>query len=315
MINNYLISIIVPMYFEEEVAKECYYRLKTLMIKNNINYEFIFINDGSKDNTINILEELSKHDKNLKIIDFSRNFGHQNAVTAGIFNCSGDVAVIMDADLQDPPELILPMIKKWKEGFNVVYGKRTTRKGENFFKLLTAKYFYKFLNYMSDISIPKDTGDFRLIDRKVINEFKKMKEKNRFIRGMISWIGFKQTYIEYKRQERFAGKTKYPLKNMLKLAEDGIISFSSKPLKIITHLGSLIFSLSILLFIYIIIYKLCLKNTLSFNVIIIFILFLFTGIQLLSLGILGMYTKRIYDESQERPPYIIKKKINFKDNN
>ena len=230
--NRKKLSVIVPMYYEEEVAYEFYNRLKNVVQKIDFNYEIIFINDGSKDNTLMILKSISNEDSNVRIIDFSRNFGHQVAVTAGILNCEGDLAVVIDADLQDPPELIVDMIEKWEKGFDVVYAKRKTRKGESKFKLVTAKYFYKILSNLADIEIPRDTGDFRLIDKKVIESFKKMPEKNRFIRGMISWVGFKQTFVEYNRDERFAGETKYPLKKMIKFATDGIISFSSKPLKV-----------------------------------------------------------------------------------
>ena len=183
-----LISVVVPMYFEEEVAQECYNRLKSVMLQNNINYEFVFVNDGSTDRTMEILSEIAANDYRTKIVNFARNFGHQVAVTAGIAAAKGDAIVIIDADLQDPPEVIPELIAKWEEGYEVVYAKRKQRKGETWFKLLTAKYFYKFLNYMSDIDIPKDTGDFRIIDRKIADVFNQMTERNRFIRGMMSWL-------------------------------------------------------------------------------------------------------------------------------
>jgi polyisoprenyl-phosphate glycosyltransferase len=229
MDQNNLISIVIPMYYEQEVAGECYKRVKRVMLENNLKHELIFVNDGSKDRTIDILESIAAEDPCVKIIDFSRNFGHQIAVTAGVNYSLGDMVVIIDADLQDPPELIVDMIDKWHQGYDIVYAKRKKRKGETWFKLTTAKYFYRFLSFMSDVDIPKDTGDFRLMDRKVVESFKAMPERNRFVRGMISWIGFNQTYIEYERDERFAGETKYPLKKMIKFASDGIIAFSSKP--------------------------------------------------------------------------------------
>lgn len=220
------ISVIIPMYYEEEVAEECYKRM-TFVLQNieNYDYEIICINDGSKDKTLTILENLAIKDKRLKVLSFSRNFGHQCAVTAGLKFVTGDVIVIIDADLQDPPELIPEMLKLWEAGNDVIYGKRKTRDGESVFKLFTAKMFYKTLNALSDVEIPKDTGDFRLVDRKVVDTINSLPEHNKFLRGLFSWVGYKQIPFQYERKERFAGKTKYPLKKMLKLASDGIISF------------------------------------------------------------------------------------------
>ncbi len=311
MNNRKKLSVIVPMYYEEEVAYEFYNRLKNVVKKIDFNYEIIFVNDGSKDNTLMILKGIANEDLNVRIIDFSRNFGHQVAVTAGILNCKGDLAVVIDADLQYPPELIIDMIKEWEKGFDVVYAKRKTRKGESKFKLVTAKYFYKILSNLADIDIPKDTGDFRLIDKKVIESFKEMPERNRFIRGMISWVGFKQTFVEYNRDERFAGETKYPLKKMIKFATDGIISFSSKPLKVMSSLGILTLVVSFLILLYSIISKLY-GNTSSGWTSIMCVLVFFSGVQLLSLGIIGEYIARIYDESKNRPLYLVNEKVNFK---
>ncbi|MFT4414455.1 glycosyltransferase family 2 protein [Fredinandcohnia humi] len=308
---NELISIVVPMYYEEQVAQECYNRLKSVMTEHNINHEFIFINDGSQDKTMDILRKLAADDFCVKVIDFARNFGHQNAVTAGIDFAKGDAIVIIDADLQDPPELIPQLIQKWKEGYQVVYAKRKARKGETFFKLVTARYFYRFLNNMSDIEIPKDTGDFRIIDKKVAGVFKRMTERNRFIRGMISWVGFNQTYIEYERDERFAGETKYPLKKMLKFASDGIFAFSSKPLRLVTNLGLLTVLISIGLLLYSIIVKIIGYNIEAGWASIMVAISFFSGIQLLSLGIIGQYIARIYDESKNRPMYIVKEQLNM----
>lgn len=308
---NELISIVVPMYFEEEVAQVCYNRLKKVVDDYKINYEFVFVNDGSTDRTIDILKDIAEKDPRSKVINFSRNFGHQNAVTAGLDYASGDAIVIIDADLQDPPELIPQMIDKWREGYEVVYGKRKTRKGETFFKLITAKYFYRFLNYMSDIDIPKDTGDFRIIDRKVADVFIKLTERNRFIRGMISWVGFRQTYIEYERDERFAGETKYPLKKMIKFAADGIFAFSSKPLRIVTGFGLFTVLISICLLLYSIIVKVVGYNIQAGWTSLIVAISFFSGIQLLALGIIGQYIARIYDESKNRPVYIVKETMNI----
>lgn len=306
-----LISVVVPMYFEEEVAQECYNRLKSVMLQNDINYEFVFVNDGSTDRTIEILSEIAANDYRTKIVNFARNFGHQIAVTAGIAAAKGDAIVIIDADLQDPPEVIPELIAKWEEGYEVVYAKRKQRKGETWFKLLTAKYFYKFLNYMSDIDIPKDTGDFRIIDRKVADVFNQMTERNRFIRGMMSWVGFRQTYVEYERDERFAGETKYPLKKMIKFASDGIIAFSTKPLRIVMTLGLLSVLISIIVLLYTITVKIIGTGTQTGWASIMVAITFFSGIQLLGLGIVGQYIARIYDESKNRPIYIVKETINI----
>ena len=310
-----LLSIVVPMYFEEEVAQECYNRLTAVMNNNNYNYELVFVNDGSTDRTLEILEQITIKDNRVKVINFARNFGHQIAVTAGIDYAKGDAIVVIDADLQDPPEVIPDLVNKWLEGYDIVYAKRKKRKGETWFKLLTAKYFYKFLNYMSDIEIPKDTGDFRIIDRKVADVFRKMTERNRFVRGMFSWIGFSQTYIEYERDERFAGETKYPLKKMIKFASDGIIAFSSKPLRIVMALGSTAVLISILLLIYSILVRLFGHEVQPGWASIMVAITFFSGIQLLGLGIVGQYIARIYDESKNRPIYIVKDEYNIQEAN
>ncbi len=258
------ISIVIPMYNEHEIANMCYKRINEVIKQlNNYEYEIIFINDGSKDNTQLILEEIAKEDKNVKILSFSRNFGHQAAVTAGIKYVTGDAIVIMDADLQDPPELIPDMLKLWEDGNEVIYGKRKARKGESLFKLMTAKMFYNTLNALSDVDIPKDTGDFRLVDRKVVDTINNLPEHNKFLRGLFSWVGYKQYAYEYERQERKAGKTKYPLKKMLKLASDGIVSFSTKPLKIVGGLGIITIIISIIILIYSLISYACNLNQLT----------------------------------------------------
>jgi len=308
------VSIVIPMYYEEEVANECYEKVSEVLkgIGDKYDYEIIFVNDGSKDKTLEILEEISKKDEKAKIISFSRNFGHQAAVTAGLREVTGDAIVIIDADLQDPPELIPQMLELWEQGNEVIYGKRKTRKGESAFKLLTAKMFYKTLNALSDVEIPKDTGDFRLVDRKVVDVINSLPEHNKFLRGLFSWVGFKQKAYEYERQERFAGKTKYPLKKMLKLASDGIISFSSKPIKLVGALGIISIIISIIILIYALISYIFQLNNLSagWTSIMVAITF-FAGVQLLSLWIISEYIGRIYDEAKGRPQYIIDKKINF----
>ncbi|WGG45389.1 glycosyltransferase family 2 protein [Rossellomorea sp. DA94] len=308
-----LISVVIPMYYEEEVAQECYDRLKRVMQENKIRYEFIFVNDGSTDRTLDILNDIANRDSQAKIVNFARNFGHQTAVTAGVDFAEGDAIVIIDADLQDPPEVIPDLIAKWKEGYEIVYAKRKKRSGETKFKLLTAKYFYKFLNYMSDIDIPKDTGDFRIIDRKAADVFKSMTERNRFVRGMFSWVGFNQTFIEYERDERFAGETKYPLKKMIKFASDGIIAFSTKPLKIVMTLGFFSVLVSFLVLVYAIGIKLFGQGVETGWASIMVAITFFSGVQLLGMGIVGEYIARIYDESKNRPIYIVKETVNMKE--
>lgn len=306
------ISVVIPMYYEEEVAEECYKRM-TGVLKGieNYEYEIIFVNDGSKDKTLSILEEIASKDKNVKVISFARNFGHQCAVTAGLQYVTGDAIVIIDADLQDPPELIPEMLKLWEQGNEVIYGKRKTRDGESKFKLLTAKMFYNTLNALSDVDIPKDTGDFRLVDRKVVDVINSLPEHNKFLRGLFSWVGFEQKAFEYERKERFAGKTKYPLKKMLKLASDGIIGFSTKPLKFVGGLGIFAIVVSILILLYSILSFAFKWNNLTagWTSIMVATTF-FSGTILISLWMIGEYIARIYDESKARPQYIIKKKIN-----
>ncbi len=307
------ISVVIPMYYEEEVAEECYKRM-TGVLKGieNYEYEIIFVNDGSKDKTLSILERIANEDKKVKVISFSRNFGHQCAVTAGLQYVTGDAIVIIDADLQDPPELIPEMLKLWEEGNEVIYGKRKTREGESKFKLLTAKMFYNTLNVLSDVDIPKDTGDFRLVDRKVVDVINSLPEHNKFLRGLFSWVGFEQKAFEYERKERFAGKTKYPLKKMLKLASDGIIGFSTKPLKIVEGLGIFSIIMSFIILIYSLLsYAFSWHNlTAGWTSIMVTLTFL-GGSILVSLGMIGEYIARIYDESKGRPQYIIDKKINI----
>lgn len=309
------ISVVIPMYYEEEVVDICYKRVVNNLKKlsDKYNYEIIFINDGSKDSTLEILKKIASNDDNVKIISFSRNFGHQAAVTAGIRNVTGDAVIIMDADLQDPPELFEGMIEKWEDGYEVVYGKRKTREGESIFKLLTARMFYNTLNKLSEIEIPKDTGDFRLVDRKVIDVIATLPEHNKFLRGLFSWVGFNQYAYEYNRVNRVAGKTKYPFKKMFKLATDGILSFSAKPLKIVGAIGIFSVIVSIIILIYSIVSYMFKLNSLTPGWTSIMCTMTFIGgIILISLWMIGEYIARIYEESLGRPEYIIDELINFK---
>lgn len=308
-----LLSVIIPCYNEELVVQETYKQLTEVMKRTNMDYELIFINDGSRDRTIELLTLLAEEDNAVKVINFARNFGHQCAVTAGINHCHGDLAVIIDADLQDPPEVILDMLEiQQKESANVVYGVRKSREGESWFKLVTAKWFYRILNKLSDVQFPVDTGDFRLIDRQIIDHFNNLHEKNKYIRGLISWMGYKQVPCYYERKERFAGETKYPLKKMLKFATTGLLAFSKKPLKLAEWLGIISVMVSLIYAIVILILKLVNPSTFVVGwTSIILITIFFGGVQLLTIGILGEYIGNLFDEAKDRPEYIVKNKINF----
>ena len=308
------LSIIVPCFNEEDVIIESYQRIKSaLKSVKDYTSEIIFINDGSKDNTSNLLSEIASKDMKVKVIHFSRNFGHQPAVTAGIHFCTNDVAIIIDADLQDPPELFPDLLHKYEEEqANVVYCVRERREGENFFKKISAQLFYRSLNYLSETSFPLDTGDFRLIDRAVMDEFCKFNEKGKYIRGIISWVGFKQVPFKYKREARFAGETKYPLKKMLKFATTAMLYFSKKPLTLATNLGLVAVIIGILYSIWTIAGKIFgFTNAISGWSSLIIIIVFFGGVQLLTVGVLGLYIGILFDEVKDRPEYIIEKKENI----
>jgi len=309
-----LISIVVPCFNEQEVFAETYKRLTdtlNLLDKDQYDYEIIFVNDGSKDTTLQMINEKVSLDSHIKGINFSRNFGHQIAITAGLDNCKGDAAVVIDADLQDPPHIILEMVKKWEEGYDVIFGKRVERAGESAFKLLTAKWFYRFINRLSDVDIPLDTGDFRLMDRNALDQFLSMRESYRFVRGMVAWIGFNQTFVEYDRESRFAGTTKYPLKKMLRLASDAILSFSNTPLKVATFVGFITSFAAFIGIVYALIMRIFVKDYVEGWTLLMISILLIGGIILLVLGIIGEYVGRIYGEIKRRPLYIIKDKKGF----
>lgn len=306
-------SVIVPVYNEEECIEETSRRLLQVMDTTGEPFELIFVNDGSRDRSAELIRGLCAADKRIKLIDFSRNFGHQIAVTAGLQHAAGQAVVLIDADLQDPPEVILQMIDAWKQGYDVVYGKRIQRHGETLFKKASALFFYRLLRAMTNVEIPLDTGDFRLMDRKVCDALNGLKEQNRFIRGMVSWVGFKQTSVEYERQERFAGTTKYPLKKMVKFALDGITSFSYKPLRLASYLGFAVSAASFLYLLVVLYQRLFTTTTLPGWSSIVAVNLLFNGIMLIILGIIGEYIGRIYDESKNRPLYILNDKVGFGD--
>jgi polyisoprenyl-phosphate glycosyltransferase len=309
-----LISVVVPCFNEEEVFEASLQRL--LAVLNNMpsyDYELIFVNDGSKDKTSELIEAAAAKYPKVKGLSFSRNFGHQIAITAGLDKCKGDAAVVIDADLQDPPELIPKMIELWENGYDVVYGRRNIRDGESWFKLFTAKWFYRIINKLSDIDIPLDTGDFRLMDRKALDEFLKMRELYRFVRGMVSWVGFNQTYILYDRDPRFAGETKYPLKHMIRLATDAIMSFSTVPLRIATIMGFAASAVAAIGVVFVIINRIFTTNWVEGWTLLMLAVLLMGGMILSVLGIIGGYIGRIYGEAKNRPLYIIKKSVGFKD--
>lgn len=305
-----VISVVVPLYNEEQVAYESYTRLKAVMESLHEPYEMIFINDGSRDATPIILRRICETDPTVHFIDFSRNFGHQTAISAGMDYASGDAVVVIDADLQDPPEVIPAMIAKWREGFDVVYGKRAERKGETLFKRVTSAVFYRLLKNLSDVDIPVDTGDFRLIDRKVCDALKQVKERNRYVRGIISWLGFRQTGVEYVRDKRFAGETKYPLHKMLRFAFDGITSFSIKPLKLSSYVGGWISVTGFLYLLVVLFLKLFTNHTIAGWASVMAVSLFFNGVVLMMLGIIGEYIGRIYDEAKGRPLYIVREVVN-----
>jgi dolichol-phosphate mannosyltransferase len=299
-------SIIAPIYNEFDNLPELYQRVKEVMDSTGELWELILIDDGSSDGSTERIRELAAQDKTIRPVIFARNFGHQIAVTAGLDYSRGAAVVIIDADLQDPPEMIIELAKKWKEGYEVVYAVRAEREGESWFKLFTASLFYRLIYRITDVKIPLDTGDFRLIDRKVVDVMNTMREKHRFLRGMAAWVGFKQIGVNYKRAARHAGVTKYPLKKMLKFAQDGITGFSYFPLQIATYLGFIAAGISVLAIPIIAILRF--TNTHFFEgqtTTLVAVLFL-GGVQLISLGVLGEYIGRLYDEAKGRPLYIVR---------
>jgi dolichol-phosphate mannosyltransferase len=301
------ISIIVPIYNEEKNIPILYERLKNVANSISLNHELIFVNDGSTDASFFELMKLADNDDHVFYINFSRNFGHQIAVTAGLDYSKGDAVAIIDGDLQDPPELIPELYAKYKEGYEVVYAQRVSRNGENWFKKTSAKWFYRILRKMTSIDIPVDTGDFRLIDRKIVECLKQMPEQNKFLRGQIAWVGFKQTAVQFERQERIHGKTNYPFSKMLKLALDGITGFSDKPLAFVTKAGLFISIFSFLIILYAIFSHFVLHQTMrGWTSMIISCMFI-GGVQLLSIGIIGEYIGRMNKNILQRPLYIVGK--------
>ncbi len=311
--ENVTISILAPVYNEEKVLPELYRRVRNVMDETGESWELLLVNDGSRDRSAELIAALSAQDKRVKGISFSRNFGFQIAVTAGLDHARGEAVILADADLQDPPEVFPEMITRWREGYDVVYGVRQSREGETWFKLFTAKLFYRIIYRITDINIPLDTGDFRLMDRRVVDAIRRMPERNRFLRGMVPWVGYRQIGVPYQRQARFAGDSKFSsVRQMLPFAVDAITSFSYFPLQLATYFGFACAGLALIAIVLVILVRLLGPETplLGQATTLVAVLFL-GGVQLISLGIIGEYLGRIYDEVKARPLYLIDKKWGF----
>jgi polyisoprenyl-phosphate glycosyltransferase len=306
-----MLSVVIPCLNEEPAIRETYRRLSAVLTAADIQVELVFVDDGSKDKTLEVLRELQFEDPRVRVVRLSRNFGHQVAITAGLEHAAGDAVAIIDADLQDPPEVLLEFVKKWLDGYDVVYGVRTERQGETTFKLWTAKAFYRLIGQLSDTKIPLDTGDFRLMDRRVVDALLSMPERDRFVRGMVSWLGFSQISLAYKRAARFAGETKYPLYKMVKFAIDGIVSFSVIPLRVATWTGFLASAVAVLGILFSVFARLFGSGWVKgWTSTVIAVLFL-GGVQLVCLGIIGEYVGRIYGETKRRPLYVVQERFGF----
>jgi dolichol-phosphate mannosyltransferase len=309
-----LLSVVVPCYNEQEVIGETVRQLQHFASSlDGLDVELIFVDDGSRDATRDLLRSFARDDSRIRVVGFARNFGHQVAVTAGIDAAQGDAVVLIDADLQDPPEVVHQMIAKWREGYDVVYGTRTERAGESAFKVATARAFYRLLNRLSDVPIPLDTGDFRLMSRAVVDTLRAMPERDRFVRGMVSWIGFRQVALPYRRAERFAGQTKYPLRKMLRFATDGILSFSTKPLQLSVAMGMTCAAVALVGIVYALFLRMFTSIWVEgWTALMIAVLFI-GGVQLISIGILGEYIGRIYNEIKRRPLYVVEEYLGFEE--
>lgn len=298
-------SIVAPVFNEEETVPHFYQRVIAVMEQVGEPFELILVNDGSRDGSFAVMQKLHQQDPRVRVIDFSRNFGHQIAISAGLDHARGDAVVIIDSDLQDPPEVIMQLIAAWKNGAEVVYAQRSKRVGETRFKLVTAAAFYRLIERITAIQIPRDTGDFRLLDRRVVKALVAMREQHRFMRGLSSWVGFRQVAVQYERHERFAGTTKYPLRKMLKFSLDAITSFSHVPLQLATTFGFILAGISLIGILIAVILRIFTGAIAGQASTLILVLFL-GGIQLIFLGIIGEYLGRIYDEVRARPLYIVR---------
>ncbi len=301
-----LVSIIAPIYNEADVIKEFYQRLNTTLAEANEQFEIIFINDGSRDRSFSLLQQLQAEDKRISIINFSRNFGKEIALTAGLDHAQGDAVIVIDADLQDPPELIHKMLAAWREGYEMVYAKRLSRKGERWGKKLTAFAFYRLINRIGDNPIPEDTGDFRLIDRVAVDAINQLRERRRFMKGLFSWVGYKQKAIMYHRDPRYAGSSKWNFLSLWRLATEGITSFSIMPLKLATYTGLITAAAALLFGLYIIFDAVFYGNDVPGYPSLMTVILFLGGIQLIAIGIIGEYIGRMYDEIKQRPLYLVK---------
>jgi dolichol-phosphate mannosyltransferase len=305
------LSLVLPIFNEEAVIPELHARLQEFLAKLALDAEVLFVNDGSRDRSMDLLRGIAAAEPRYRVLSFARNFGHQTAITAGLDYAKGKAVVVMDADLQDPPEVVLDMVAKWREGFDVVYGKRRTREGETFFKLLTAAVFYRVFASMIPIEVPLDTGDFRLMSRRVVVALRELRETHRFVRGMVAWVGFKQTAVLYDRPSRFAGETKYPLRKMLRFAIDGITSFSIVPLRFATYLGMLVAVSSVATAIWALVAHFGMHATVPGWTAMVVLVALLAAAQLLMIGILGEYVGRIYEQVKHRPLYVVGDRVNL----
>jgi polyisoprenyl-phosphate glycosyltransferase len=304
------LSVVVPVFNEEAVVEE-FHRRASAVLRPLGDYELIFVDDGSRDATLERLLKLRAADPRVKVLELSRNFGHQSALTAGLEASSGKAVVAIDADLQDPPELIPELVKKWKEGHEVVYAVRTSREGETLFKRWTAAAYYRLLRSLAGVDIPADTGDYRLLDRGVVDALGRLPERNRFLRGLVSWVGYRQTGVPFERPARAAGETKYPLYKMLRLAVDGVTSFSRLPLRLVTLTGVLCFAGSMAVFGWALYVKFLTDRGVQGWTSLMGVVLFLGGVQLLAVGVLGEYIARIFDESKARPLYLVRRAHGF----
>jgi len=307
-----LISVVVPCFNEQEVLPATHARLAAVMESmESFDYEIVYVDDGSRDETGEMLRQLQASDGHVRVLFLSRNFGHQMASTAGLDAAEGDAVVLIDADLQDPPELIPEMVARWKEGYDVVYGQRRRREGETAFKLFTAKVFYRLFHRLAAIDMPLDTGDFRLMDRRVVQAVRRLRERDRFLRGMVSWMGFRQTAVLYRRAPRAAGQSKYPVWKMLRFALDGIFSFSVLPLRLATVLGAGVLGAATVALLYALVAWVSTGQWVGGGAALVMAMLLLGGVQLLCLGVIGEYVGRIYGEAKQRPLYLLRERLGF----